>query len=79
MTPGGIITGTPKEGEDTDRLDFIVESIGEKVKDVNFVVGDRVIVNDYDMKYVSNTDNQFDPTFVKYVITKPASIMAVVE
>ena len=79
LSTGGIITGTPKEGESTDRLDFVVHDIGVNVKDVNFKIGDRVIVNDYDMKFVANSDNEFAADFVKYVITKPGSIMAVVE
>ncbi len=79
LSAGGIITGTPKEGESADRVDFVVHDIGSGIKDVNFKIGDRVIVNDYDMKFVANTDNEFAADYVKYVLTKPGSIMAVVE
>ena len=36
---------------------FVVKSIGDKVKDPAFKVGDKVVVDDYDCQMISNGEN----------------------
>ena len=54
-------------------LDYaVVHEVGPNVEDDSFKVGDRVIFNDYDIKYVGSEKNM-------YGITKAGSIMATYE
>lgn len=50
----------------------LVYKIGPDVEKPSFKVGDRVIFNDYDIKYVGSKENMFG-------ITKAGSVMAVYE
>lgn len=77
---------TTKEGiilpskEEKVRVDAIVEALGDKV-DANglFKIGDKVMANDYDFKYVDNADSEHEPGYQMYVLTKASSIMAVLK
>lgn len=54
-------------------LDFAeIFDIGTKVKDPAFKVGDHVIFNEYDIKYVGSAENM-------YGVLKAANIMAIYE
>lgn len=50
----------------------LIHKIGPDVENPSFKVGDRVIFNDYDIKYVGSKENMFG-------ITKAGSVMAVYE
>ena len=54
-------------------LDYaLIHSVGPKVENPDYKVGDRVIFNEYDIKYVGSKENMFG-------IVKETSIMAVYE
>ena len=54
-------------------LDYaLVHSVGPKVENPDYKVGDRVIFNEYDIKYVGSKENMFG-------IVKETSVMAVYE
>lgn len=36
---------------------FVVKSIGDKVKDPAFKIGDKVVIDDYDCQMISNGEN----------------------
>lgn len=50
----------------------LVHEVGPDVKDPGFKVGDKVVFNEYDIKYVGRKENMFG-------ITKAESIMATYE
>lgn len=64
---------TPTAGGGKLELDYAeIHDIGPKVENPDFKVGDRVIFNEYDIKYVGSKENMFG-------IVKESSIMAVYE
>lgn len=73
ISKGGIIE--PDAGS-KKRFLATVADIGNKVKldELDFTIGDTVIFNDYDVKYLEEYEGK-----ELYAITRPASIMAVYE
>lgn len=66
-------TTTQSSGNGKLELDYaLVHSIGPKVENPDFEVGDKVIFNEYDIKYVGSKENMFG-------IVKETSVMAVYE
>lgn len=61
------------------RVEAFVEAFGKGVKDAEFKVGDKVMFNDYDAKYVSNSDDEMEKGYQLYILTRASSIMAVLE
>ena len=63
----------PSAGGGKLELDYaLIHDIGPKVENPDYKVGDRVVFNEYDIKYVGSKENMFG-------IVKEGSIMAVYE
>lgn len=73
LIPNQDSAPTANTGSGKLQLDHaLVYKIGPKVDDDSFKVGDKVVFNDYDIKYVGSKENMFG-------ITKASSIMATYE
>lgn len=59
------------------RVNLYVESIGGAVENPSFKVGDKVVANDYDMQFVSDSDDEDDENI--WVLVKADQIKAVLD
>jgi len=59
------------------RVNLYVDSIGQGVEEPFFSVGDKVVANDYDMQFVSDSDDDGDENI--WVLVKADQIKAVLE
>ena len=75
-TKGGLLV-KKSEAAKKVRVDAFIEALGDKVGDVPFKVGDKIMFNDYDAKYVSNTDNEMEEGYQMYILTRASSVMAI--
>lgn len=71
ISKGGIIESSITKKK---RFKSVVKAVGSKVNldEWDFKIGDNVIFNDYDVKYVEEHDTKYI-----YAITRPQSIMLI--